>query len=101
MKKLSDLKRSMVPGSKWHCYNHLYQSDMGIRLISRANSTCVYFWSYRGDAITEKFESRFDWPKSENVVFNFDRVDIYAEYKYNLGAEEITERKLILTYTKQ
>lgn len=92
MKSLADLKREMKVGSKWHCFNHLYGADMGIREVSRSNSVCVYFWTVRND---KRFECRLEWPKSDEVVFENDKVHIYE------NETTTTPRQLVLTYTKE
>jgi hypothetical protein len=91
MKTIADLKRAMIAGSKWACYNHIYQTDMGIRQVSKTDSVKVAFMT-RKDGVW--INSYFNWPSKKDVEFEGDKVNIYWEETKN------TERKLALTYTK-
>lgn len=84
MKTLKDLKKALEKGSKWHCYNHLFKNDLGIREVSIVQSNAIAFKTHRGD-------SWLQYPKKSEVIFHadgkgFDIVD--------------SDLNLILTYKK-
>ena len=67
MNTLADLKRAMVVGTAWHCYNHLFEKDMGTRRVSRVMSNKVAFETIRPDG--SMVDSWFDFPKSKDIEF--------------------------------
>lgn len=84
MKTIKELKKALQVGSQWHCYNHLFEKDLGIRKISIVQSNKIAFK-------TEKNDSWLDYPKKSEVIFHadgngFDIVD--------------SDLNIILTYKK-
>lgn len=78
MKTLADIKRAMTVGSKWECFNHLYNTDMGTRPVSKKSSDHVTFETVRNDG--EIVHSRFDFPKASQVRFSEDGLAFTVSY---------------------
>jgi hypothetical protein len=87
MKTLADLKRAMAIGTEWHCFNHIYNGDMGTRSIVRKKTNSVAFKTVRRDG--KEVESWVHFPKASDMNFPDEST-----------AEIYEDGKLILTYRK-
>lgn len=77
MKTLADFKRAMRIGTKWSAYNHYYNSDMGIRECSIAQTNRFAFKTIKNDG--EICNSWCDFPKASDIEFTNDTVVIWGE----------------------
>jgi hypothetical protein len=50
MYSLAQFKRDLTIGSKWHCYNHWFNTDMGIRPVSIKQRNAVAFKTGSGNS---------------------------------------------------
>lgn len=93
MKTLADFKRAIQIGTKWEGFNHLYKRTMGIREVSKVQSTRFAFRTVRETG--EEVHSWTDFPKASDLVIREDgTVDIYFVCSYT------KERKPMLSYKK-
>jgi len=68
---LSDLKKSLTIGSKWSCFNHILNKDLGVREVSKIQSKSVAFKV--PDAKSSWLgESWLEFPKASEIKFNDD-----------------------------
>lgn len=84
MKTLADIRRAMVVGSKWHCFNHLFNKDMGVREISIKRTNAVAFKTGAGN-------SWIEFPKASEVKIHED----------GNGFDVFDNEVILLTYKKQ
>jgi hypothetical protein len=100
MKTLADFKRAMKIGTKWKASCHLgHTAYLGVRECKHVDS--VKFGFLVTEGISAGHISFCDWPKASNFAVNDKgQVEIYCTSTYNVGSEQITERKLVLTYEK-
>ena len=88
MRTLADFKKAMQLGTSWHAYNHLSKCDMGVRVVSKAQSNRFAFRT------TRNTDSWCEFPKANDIEF----VDVNTVNIYERNAET---KNLMLTYTKQ
>lgn len=88
MKTIVDLKKRMIIGSKWHCFNHFFKIDLGIGKVSKVTQKRVYFLREKRG---EKFETWFSWPKKKQIIIEGEQFHLYSKVM----------KKLVLTYTKK
>lgn len=80
MKTLADFKRALTLGSKWSCYNHLYNSDMGVREVSMVRSNSFGFRVIRESG--EEVTSLCDFPKASDIeITSNGTVNIYGIWR--------------------
>ncbi len=78
--RLADLKRAMIPGSKWETI-HYRGGIKGVRTIAKANSVGVKFRN------AEDQESYLDWPKASEMRFVDGWIELWPAWYVEKGAE--------------
>lgn len=94
MKTLSDFKRALTPGSKWHTYNNIYKIDMGIRTVGTVQTNSVCFETHLENGDTKI--SWLDFPKAS--LFGIGKNGEALIYWPDSSDEN--EKRLVLVYTK-
>jgi hypothetical protein len=87
MKTLSDIKKAMELGTRWHTVNHITNKDFGVRPISQVRSNEIALLT---DHQGCKTDSWIKFPKAKNIQFN-------NEDSFTVTSDD---GKPILTYTR-
>ena len=97
MKSIADIKRTMKEGTRWHCYNHRYERDMGIRKVGKTNTVNFAFLKNTGTEEKSIWQLSYcSWPSLNEVEFHGDGFTISRNMAYD---NEEPDFQKVLTYT--
>jgi len=88
-KTIEDFKRALIPGARFHTYNHLFEEDRGIREVIKKQRFLVSFKNIDGD---QSYESFLRFPTKGDADVEANSITIWGDF--------CGEYKKLMTITK-
>lgn len=98
MKTLSDIKKAMTVGSKWHTVNHISGKDFGVREVSISQTTQFALKTIHQGVITDSW---LRYPKIKDIRFNSDKSFTVMPEGRELITYTLVEPNLTIEYVKE